>query len=130
MKLAREKRGREPDLFFMPKAKISQITSGDFDGLGDLVIKIISPESISRDREDKFAEYQRGGVPEFWLIDPAAQHVNSFQLNENRRFQDSVPDARGIHHSGGLPGFWLRVDWLWQSPSPAMSIVRKALGLP
>lgn len=130
MKLAREKRGREPDLFFVPKAKLSQITSGYFDGPGDLVIEIISPESISRDREDKFAEYQKSGVPEFWLIDPVAQHVNFFQLNENKRFQAAVPDASGIYHSSGLPGFWLRVDWLWQSPSPTMSIVRKELGLP
>ena len=130
MKLVREKRGREPDLFFVPKAKLAQLESNYFDGPADLVIEIISPESISRDWEDKFAEYQSGGVAEFWLIDPTAQQVNFFRRDDGGRFQPVSPDADGIYRSTGLPGFWLRVAWLWQSPSPPMYAVRKELGLP
>jgi len=130
MKLVREKRGREPDLFFVPKAKLSQLSSNYFDGPADLVVEIISPESIRRDWEDKFAEYQSGGVPEFWLIDPVAQQVSFFLLNENGRFQNVLPGADGVYQSIGLPGFWLRVSWLWQSPPPLLSAMRKELGLP
>ncbi len=130
MKLVKEKRGREPDLFFVPKAKLAQLASGYFDGPADLVVEIISPESIKRDWEDKFAEYQSGGVPEFWLIDPVTEQVSFFRRDAGGRFQAVSPGPDGIYHSSGLPGFWLRVDWLWLSPSPPMYAVRKELGLP
>jgi len=130
MKLVKEKRGREPDLFFVPKAKLAQLESGYFDGPADLVVEIISPESIKRDWEEKFAEYQSGGVAEFWLIDPVTQQVNFFRRDADGRFQTVSPGLDGIYYSSRLPGFWLRVDWLWQLPSPPMYAVRKELGLP
>ena len=39
------------------------------DGPADVVVEIISPESRLRDRGEKFAEYEMGGVREYWLID-------------------------------------------------------------
>lgn len=129
MKLVGQKRGREPDLFFVPKAKYGQIHSGYFDGPGDLVIEIISPESVGRDQVDKFNEYQRGGVPEFWLIDPVAQQVTFFHRDAIGRFQVVSPSDDGIYHCPAMPGFWLRLDWLWQSPPPPLPVVRKELGI-
>lgn len=129
MKLVGEGRGREPDLFFVPKAKFGQIQPGFFDGPADLVIEIISPESIDRDRVKKFGEYQRGGVPEFWLIDPVAQEVTFFHRNAAGRFQAVTPGEDGVYHCPALPGFWLRLEWLWQSPPPPLPVVRKELGI-
>lgn len=40
------------------------------DGPADLVVGIVSPDSVGRDRGEKFYEYAQGGVPEYWLIDP------------------------------------------------------------
>jgi len=130
MKLARERRGREPDLFFVAKSRLDRLKGNYFDGAGDLVIEIISPESIARDTVDKFGEYQSGGVPEFWLIDPPSQQIHFFQRDENGLFQPAFSDADGVYYSTGLPGFWLREEWLWQSPMPPMSATRKELGLP
>ncbi len=130
MKLARERRGREPDLFFVAKSRLDRLEGSFFDGAGDLVIEIISPESIERDTVDKFGEYQSGGVPEFWLIDPPSQQIRFFRRDANGLFQPAFSNADGIYHSVGLPGFWLREGWLWQSPMPLMSTVRRELGLP
>lgn len=130
MKLARERRGREPDLFFVAKSRLDRLESNFFDGPGDLVIEIISPESIERDTVRKFEEYQSGGVPEFWLIDPPSQQVSFFQRDANGIFQLATLNADGTYHSVGLPGFWLREEWLWQSPMPTMSAMRKEFGLP
>ncbi len=129
MKLVGQKRGREPDLFFVPKAKYWQIHPGYFDGPADLVIEIISPESVERDRVKKFGEYQKGGVPEFWLIDPVAQEVTFFHRDAFGRFQAVSPGEDGIYHCPALPGFWVRLDWLWQSPPPPLPAVRKELGI-
>ena len=70
MKLVTTPRGREPDIIFISEANRVNMRPNYLDGPADLVIEVISPESIYRDRVTKFTEYQVGGVPEYWLIDP------------------------------------------------------------
>lgn len=130
MKLSGLRRGREPDILFVAKAKLTQLRLNHYDGPADLVVEIISPESIQRDRVTKFAEYQRAGVLEYWLIDPLTQQVDFFQRDSAGHFQSVLPDEKGIYRSMALPDFWLRVAWLWQAPPPLLTIVRKELQLP
>ncbi len=130
MKLSDLRRGREPDILFVAKARLAHLRMNHYDGPADLVVEIISPESIQRDRVTKFAEYQRAGVLEYWLIDPVTQQVDFFQLDGFGHFQSVPPDSEGIYRSTVLPDFWLRTDWLWQSPPPPLTSVRKALSLP
>ena len=40
------------------------------DGPADLVIEVISDDSVTRDRVEKFDEYLEAGVREYWVIDP------------------------------------------------------------
>ena len=30
----------------------------------------------------------------------------------------NLPDAQNRYHSAALPGLWLQVDWLWETPLP------------
>ncbi len=39
-------------------------------GMADLVIEVVSDDSVARDRADKFYEYQTAGIQEYWIIDP------------------------------------------------------------
>jgi hypothetical protein len=36
-------------------------------------------------------------------------------------------DDAGIYRAAVLPGFWLRVDWLWQRPLPRVAHVAREL---
>ena len=130
MKLVRERRGREPGLFFVAKSRLDCLHPSFFDGPGDLVIEIVSPESVPRDTGDKFAEYQSGGVLEYWLIDPPSQQSSFFQRDANGLFQRVALNADGIYYSTGLPGIWVREEWFWQTPTPSMSAMRKEFWLP
>jgi Uma2 family endonuclease len=78
-------------------------------------VEIVSPESRRRDRGEKFFEYERGGVREFWLIDPERRAVEFYVLIDGR-FEPRLPDADGMYHSTVVDGFWLRVEWLWTTP--------------
>ena len=71
-------------------------------------------------RGDKFYEYQEAGVREYWIIDPrpGKERADFYILDAANRFQPALPDAQGIFHSLVLPGFALRLDWLWQNPAP------------
>jgi hypothetical protein len=40
----------------------------------------VPPESRSRDRGEKYYEYEEGGVREYWLIDPVRRKAEFYQL--------------------------------------------------
>ncbi len=116
MKLAQS--GREPDLLFVAKTNLGRLKENYLDGPADLVVEIVSPESAARDRGVKFYEYAQGGVPEYWLIDPQTEWVEFYRLEEDH-YRLAFGGEEGEYHALVLPGFKLRVEWLWQEPLPS-----------
>jgi len=126
MKLQRS--GREPDLLFLAQEHLKRLRQTHLDGPADLAVEIVSPESVGRDRGKKFYEYERAGIPEYWLIDPRTKRAEFYQLTAAGQYQLVLPDAEGIYCSAVLPGLWLRVEWLWQKPLPAVEDVLLEVG--
>lgn len=118
--------GREPDLIFVANDHLTRLKPTYLDGAADLVVEIISPESAGRDRGEKFIEYEAGGVVEYWLIDPQRRWAEFYQLR-SRRYHLAYAGEEGDYHAHVLPGFWLRVEWLWQQPMPPVIDVLRAL---
>ena len=116
MKLAHS--GREPDVLFLATEHLDRLRESRIQGPADLVIEVVSQESRGRDRGEKFYEYREGGVPEYWLLDPQLEQAEFYQLDVQGRYQLAAPEAGGIYRSGVVPGFWLRVAWLWRQPLP------------
>ncbi|MFZ2362237.1 MAG: Uma2 family endonuclease [Anaerolineae bacterium] len=127
MKLASS--GREPDLLFVAAEHLHRLLDTYLAGPADLAVEIISPESVGRDRGDKFYEYEQAGIPEYWLLDPQARRAEFYQLDPAGVYQLIVPDQEGIYRSAVVPGFWLRVSWLWQQPLPRVLSVLRELGV-
>jgi Uma2 family endonuclease len=128
IKLGPDLPGREPDLLFVAVDHLDRLKETHLDGPADLVVEIVSPESAGRDRGDKFYEYARGGVPEYWLIDPEMEWAEFYQL-EKERYRVAFSGKEGRYDARVLPGFWLRVEWLWQEPLPKVLDVLRELGL-
>ncbi len=126
MKLPRSS-GREPDVIFLANEHRDRLKDTYLDGPADLVVEVISPDSITRDRDDKFKEYRQGGVPEYWLLDPGERQAEFYRLDARSAYRRVAPDAQGIYHSRAVPGFWLDVAWLWQDPLPAVERVVAAI---
>jgi len=110
--------GCEPDLIFVAARHVDRLRNTYLDGPADLAIEVLSPESVSRDRGEKFYEYARGGVPEYWLIDPLRKWAEFYRLGALGLYEPIFSGREGIFHSEAVPGFWLRVEWLWQEPLP------------
>lgn len=119
MKTAPELPGREPDILFIAKEHLKRLKETYLDGPADLVVEITSPESRLRDRGEKFAEYELGGVKEYWLLDPEERRADFYVLGEDRRYRLTEPEPSGIYRSQVIPDFWLKVEWLWQEPLPS-----------
>ncbi len=122
-------RGREPDLLFIAKEHLDRLREAYLDGPADVVVEIVSSESAVRDRGDKFYEYEAAGVGEYWLIDPEREQAEFYRLGPDGRYRTVLAEREGEYRSEVVPGFWLRVEWLWQDPLPRVMDVMRELAL-
>lgn len=129
MKLVRRPSGREPDVIFVSRQLLGTLKNNYLDGPADLAIEVISPDSRTRDRRDKYFEYAQAGVREYWIVDPIRNEAEFYQLADDETYTRLSPDDDGIFHSTVLEGLWLKVDWLWQEPLPPLMSVLKEWGL-
>jgi Uma2 family endonuclease len=129
MKTGPDLPGRSPDILFVANRNRQRLRRTFLEGPADLVVEIIRPDSQTRDRVHKFAEYEAGGVTEYWLVDPDRRTAEFFQRRRNGKYKALAPDAKGIYHSKAVPGFWLTVDWLWRRPLPSTVDVLRAWGV-
>jgi len=72
---------REPDILFVSHAHADRIGEQAY-GPPDLVVEVISSGTRRTDRGEKFLEYARAGVSEYWLVDPEAQTIEVFIIEE------------------------------------------------
>ena len=128
MRLAVRPSGREPDLLFVSREHLDRLTPTYLDGPADLAVEIVSEDSRERDRRDKYQEYEAAGVREYWLLDHETRQAHFLGLGPDGRYQPLPVDAQGVVRSVVLPGFWLRVDWLWQERPSHLAALRE-LGL-
>ena len=129
MKLGEDMPGREPDLLYVASAHLDRLKNTYLDGPADMVVEIISEESIGRDRGEKFVEYEAAGVSEYWLIDPIREQAEFYRIEADNHYHPAMPDDEGVYHSETVGGFWLRVSWLWQEPLPPVLEVCRELNL-
>lgn len=129
MRLHDPRRGREPDILFVAREHLDRLRPTYLDGPADLVVEITSPESFSRDRGDKFVEYEQAGIPEYWLLDRSRRHAEFYQLDEAGQYRLAFEGQEGEYQSRALPKLRLRVEWLWQEPLPKVLDVLRELEL-
>jgi Uma2 family endonuclease len=78
------------------------------------VVEIVSPESSDRDRGRKLREFETGGVPEYWLLDPLRTGAAVYALGEDGHYHPVPPDSEGRLASQVLPGFKIHPALLWR----------------
>lgn len=118
-------KGREPDIFFIATENLERIKEQYFEGAADLVIEVISPESVVRDTEEKFDEYESAGVKEYWLINPNRRTANFYGFDENGKYKMLPISADGKFESRVIESLWIKTDWLWQETLPNLIDILK-----
>jgi Uma2 family endonuclease len=113
MYISDELPAREPDLLVILTNHREQIRENWLEGPADVVVEIVSPESLVRDRGDKFKEYQDAGVAEYWFFDPLSREAFVYELGSDGHYHSRALDSQGRITSGVLAGFALDPTILW-----------------
>ncbi len=109
---------RSPDIQIVLHENMGIVKHNLVDGPADLVIEVVSLESHRRDRFEKFAEYEQGGVREYWILDPVRRGSLFYVRNDQSIFEPREPDAENKCHSLLLPGLRLDATIFWSNPLP------------
>ncbi len=73
----------------------SKLTEAGARGAPDLVIEILSPSTSKKDLNDKYDLYQRRGVREYWVVDPAGMWLCVYHLGADGKFDSGTMREKG-----------------------------------
>ena len=101
---------RKPDILFMARENLHRLTEDRLAGPADLIVEVVSTDSIKRDQEEKLLEYQNDGVREYWIVDPRLRKKQAcfYHLTEAGQYELFGAETEDRVASHVLPGFWLR----------------------
>ena len=100
-----------PDLLVV--CDIGKLTDAGCFGTPDLVIEILTPYTAKHDRFTKFLLYQRAGVPEYWIVDPADKILTVHRLSMGI-YTTSVYECTDIVAVDALPGFKMDLSTVFE----------------
>lgn len=103
----------QPDILFVAESRRSIIKQDGVHGAPDLVVEVLSPSTEDYDRGKKGEAYEKAGVREYWLVDPAERTIEIREFRRVRRVR--IYKAGQSFESALFPGLEVRVDDLSES---------------
>lgn len=85
----------EPDIIFVRRERIEIIKEHGIEGVPDLIVECVAPETAERDRGLKRERYGLLGVPEYWVFDA-----------DNRTLEIYRSDGTGFHEPEVAHDHW------------------------
>ncbi|EKN64342.1 Uma2 family endonuclease [Schinkia azotoformans] len=75
---------RQPDIVLVNRKRLDIISKRGVEGTPDLVVEILSPSTLKRDKIAKKKSYAYYGIPEYWVIDPNSAVLEQYILADDR----------------------------------------------
>jgi Uma2 family endonuclease len=106
----------EPDLLFVSGSQTDIIADKNIQGAPALVVEILSPGTRRTDEQIKLRLFDRGGVDEYWIVDPDHDVVRVFSRQTDGSFQLRIELSRErseILTTSLIPGLQVRLSDLF-----------------
>jgi Uma2 family endonuclease len=106
----------EPDLVFVAGDQTSIMTEANIQGAPAIVVEVLSKSTRKRDERIKKELFERGGVREYWMVDPDRDQL-IVHLREADGFHACPPLVaadRAVLVTSLLPGFSLSLAELFR----------------
>jgi Uma2 family endonuclease len=98
----------QPDVFITRGLK--KIDPRGLRGAPDWLAEVLSPSTARYDQTVKIAAYERSGVPEVWLINPADRTVAIYRLEEGHYGRPTILRLTGKTRLTAVPGVIINWD--------------------
>jgi Uma2 family endonuclease len=103
-----------PDIVFVARERAGIVTERAIEGAPDLIVEVLSPGTVRRDRVAKRNTYARHGVRHCWLVDPAEKTLEAFELIEGAyHFVAAVAEEEAFR-PGLFPDLVIPLPELWR----------------
>jgi Uma2 family endonuclease len=137
VRFATQRTRRIPDILFVSTERLHLFRDTHIEGPPDLVVEVVSPDSVARDYRTKYYEYQAAAVREYWIVDPMWQRLDAYRLRadpvaegkEAGNEYQPLEEREGLIASTVVPGFYLRRAWLWSTDRPNVLAVLHEMGV-
>jgi Uma2 family endonuclease len=105
-----------PDIFFIKKERMVIHSEKEriVKGAPDVVIEILSKSTASDDKGDKKDVYEKYGVKEYWLADPAKRAFEVYSLVNDRFKLTTYLEENGVLKSSVMEGFELDIEQVFE----------------
>lgn len=107
---------REPDIFVIPPEQSRLARGIPIRAIPNFIIEV-SCTTQDIDLGEKKRDYEQAGVKEYWVVDIENKVIYAHVLKEGR--YDVSRYADGNLNSIAIAGFFIKAQWLWQSPLPS-----------
>ena len=107
----------EPDMLFVAADQRHIMTEPNIQGAPALVVEILSPGTKTRDLGVKRQLFDRGGVREYWVVDPSANTVAIHRRSHEGglALSDTLSAGEGdVLDTPLIPGLAVPLDWLFR----------------
>ena len=102
----------QPDVLYISAARRG-IARNRIEGIPDLMVEVLSPGTVRRDRGEKLALYAQSEVREYWILDYAERQIE-FLVNQGGHFVMALPTG-SEYRSTVLPEVQLDLAALWRA---------------
>lgn len=109
----------EPDIMFIASNSKDKLKENYLDGPATVIFEVLSPSTREDDLNKKLPKYLESGVKEVWIIDPVQKDLKIHWEKDS----SSTHEGNKWVKSKYIPGFRLKVDWLWKTKS--ISVLEK-----
>lgn len=99
----------QPDILFIRESRLHIVGEEAIEGAPDLVVEVLSRNTLRKDRVRKLDFYSQFGVLEYWIVDPIQKNVELYERKGEDLKLSCIFSVQEILESGVLPGFQLPV---------------------
>jgi Uma2 family endonuclease len=104
----------QPDLVFISAGREAIVTKRAVEGPPDLVVEILSPWSVRRDRVAKAALYARFGIAHYWLLDPEVRIFEVYKAEDAEYRLVETHGASGMMRTPLFPDLDADLSVVWE----------------
>jgi Uma2 family endonuclease len=97
----------QPDIFIV--SDLRNVDARGLRGAPDWLAEVLSPSTARHDQITKLPAYERAGVREAWLIDPAERTLSIYRLEAGHYGRPTVLELRGRTQLTAVDG--VTIDW-------------------